>query len=50
MTNPTNHFPATNLTAHDGYFEPTAGILLGQTKGQDLALVETKHPSSNPYK
>jgi hypothetical protein len=25
-------------------------ILLGRTKDQDLVPVETKHPSSNPYK
>jgi len=48
MANPTSHFPAKNLTAHDGYFEPTARILLGRTKGQDLAPVETKHPLPTP--
>jgi hypothetical protein len=43
-------FPATNLIAHDSHFEPTVGILTSWIKGQDLAPVKTKHPSSTLYK
>lgn len=48
VTNPTSPFHATNMTAYDNYFELTAEILLGRTKGQDLTPVETKHPSFTP--
>ena len=45
---PDQPFPATNLTAHDDYFEQTIEILPHRTKGQDLVQVETKCPSSTP--
>jgi hypothetical protein len=46
VANSTNLF-ATILIVHDGYFEPTIRILSGRIKGQDLALVMTKYPSSS---
>jgi len=49
VAKPTSLF-ATILIVHDNYFEPTVGILLGRIKGQDLAPVMTKYPSSTFYK
>ena len=45
---PDHPLSAVTLIGHDGNFESTVGILLGQIKGQDLASLKKKYPSSTP--
>jgi hypothetical protein len=49
VVNPTSLF-STILTIHDVKFESIVGILPGQIKGKDLALIKIKYLYSTPYK
>jgi hypothetical protein len=49
VANPTN-LSAVTCSCHDGNFELTVGIIPGRIKGQDLAPLNKKCPSSTPYK
>jgi len=47
---PDQPFSCTKLAVHHCFFEAVVGVLSGRTKGQNLALQETKCPSSTTYK